>query len=201
MPLATLQSLTFVGVRPVAVQIEVHLSAGLPSFALVGLPDTEIRESKERVRSALLNSGFEFPSQRITVNLAPADLPKGSAAFDLAIALGIASASGQLAKADLSDWLFAGELSLSGALTGVRSPFALAVAARKEATTRQRAIKLMMPKAQARLAATVPDIAVFGANNVFEAAAHLVGHGNPLEQYVNNAQGNASQSNPMDMAE
>ena len=70
MPLATLQSLTFVGVRPVAVQIEVHLSAGLPSFALVGLPDTEIRESKERVRSALLNSGFEFPSQRITVNLA-----------------------------------------------------------------------------------------------------------------------------------
>ena len=122
MPLATLHSLTFVGVRPVAVQIEVHLSAGLPSFALVGLPDTEIRESKERVRSALLNSGFEFPSQRITVNLAPADLPKGSAAFDLAVALGIASASGQLAKADLSDWLFASELSLSGALTAVLKP-------------------------------------------------------------------------------
>ena len=89
MPLATLQSLTFVGVRPIPVQIEVHLSAGLPSFALVGLPDAEIRESKERVRSALLNSGFEFPSQRITVNLAPADLPKGSAAFDLAVALAL----------------------------------------------------------------------------------------------------------------
>ncbi|PZO17778.1 MAG: hypothetical protein DCE87_03640 [Betaproteobacteria bacterium] len=201
MPLATLQSLTFVGVRPVAVQIEVHLSAGLPSFALVGLPDTEIRESKERVRSALLNSGFEFPSQRITVNLAPADLPKGSAAFDLAVALGIASASGQLAKADLSDWLFAGELSLSGALTGVRSPFALAVAARKESAAGQRPLKLMMPKAQAKLAATVPDIAVFGSHNLFEAAAHLVGHGNPLEQYTHNTHGNASQPNPLDMAE
>ena len=93
MPLATLQSLTFVGVRPVAVQIEVHLSAGLPSFALVGLPDTEIRESKERVRSALLNSGFEFPSQRITVNLAPADLPMDGGRFDLPIALGILAAA------------------------------------------------------------------------------------------------------------
>ena len=184
MPLATLHSLTFVGVRPVPVQIEVHLSAGLPSFALVGLPDTEIRESKERVRSALLNSGFEFPSQRITVNLAPADLPKGSAAFDLAVALGIASASGQLAKADLGDWLFAGELSLSGALTGVRSPFALAVAARKEGKLRKRNLKLMMPKAQAAVAAHVPDVGVFGATNLFEAAAHLVGHGEPLEQQI-----------------
>jgi magnesium chelatase family protein len=201
MPLATLHSLTFVGVRPVAVQIEVHLSAGLPSFALVGLPDTEIRESKERVRSALLNSGFEFPSQRITVNLAPADLPKGSAAFDLAVALGIASASGQLAKADLSDWLFAGELSLSGALTGMRSPFALAVAARKEAQLRQRPLKLMMPKAQASLAATVPDIAVFGASTLFEAAAHLVGHGNPLEQQHGSVQSSQSQPHFPDMDE
>ena len=186
MPLATLHSLTFVGVRPVAVQIEVHLSAGLPSFALVGLPDTEIRESKERVRSALLNSGFEFPSQRITVNLAPADLPKGTASFDLAVALGIASASGQLAKADLSDWIFAGELSLSGALTGVRSPFALAVAARKESKLRQRPLNLMMPKTQSAVAAAVPDIAVFGAANLFEAAAHLVGHGELIKQQVPN---------------
>jgi magnesium chelatase family protein len=201
MPLATLHSLTFVGIRPVAVQIEVHLSAGLPSFALVGLPDTEIRESKERVRSALLNSGFEFPAQRITVNLAPADLPKGSAAFDLAIALGIASASGQLAKANLADWLFASELSLSGALSGVRSPFALAFAVRKEAKIRQRPLKLMLPKAQASLAATVPDIAVFGANNLFEAAAHLVGHGTPLEQQAHNPQGNATPLTLLDMAE
>lgn len=180
MPLATLHSLTFVGVRPVPVQIEVHLSAGLPSFALVGLPDAEIRESKERVRSALLNSGFEFPSQRITVNLAPADLPKGSAAFDLAVALGIASASGQLAKADLSDWIFAGELSLSGKVTGVRSPFALAVAIRKESQARQKPLKLMVPKAHAHLAAAVPDVQVYGTESLFQAAAHLVGHGEPL---------------------
>lgn len=192
MPLATLQSLTFVGVRAVPVQIEVHLSAGLPSFALVGLPDAEIRESKERVRSALINSGFEFPAQRITVNLAPADLPKGSAAFDLAIALGIASASGQLAKADFTDWLFAGELSLSGALTSLRSPFAMAVAARKEGFLRKRPIKLMMPKLQAPQAATVPDVALYGADTLFEAAAHLVGHGEPIAPM----HGEATQLNP-----
>jgi magnesium chelatase family protein len=201
MPLATLQSLTFVGVRPVIVQIEVHLSTGLPSFALVGLPDTEIRESKERVRSALLNSGFEFPSQRITVNLAPADLPKGSASFDLAVALGIASASGQLDKANLVDWIFAGELSLSGALTGVRSPFALAVAARKEAGQRNRSLKLMMPKEQAAIAATVPDLSVFGASNLFEAAAHLVGHGEPITKQVPVNQAIVSSNKQLDMAE
>lgn len=201
MPLATLQSLTFVGVRPIPVQIEVHLSAGLPSFALVGLPDAEIRESKERVRSALLNSGFEFPSQRITVNLAPADLPKGSAAFDLAVALGIAAASGQLAKAELQDWIFAGELSLSGALTGVRSPFALAVAARKQAQQRKRPLKLMMPKAQAAVSATVPEIAVYGAASLFEAAAHLVGHGTPLPPEKSGNPPNTPTTQMLDMAE
>lgn len=201
MPLATLNSLTFVGIRPVSVQIEVHLSAGLPSFALVGLPDTEIRESKERVRSALLNSGFEFPAQRITVNLAPADLPKGSASFDLAIALGIAAASGQLPKAELNDWLFAGELSLSGALTLVRSPFALAVAARKEAMLRHKPVKLMLPAPQADAAACVPDVAVYGADNLFKAAAHLVGHGQALEQSIPNASPMHSPEYPLDMTE
>ncbi len=181
MPLATLNSLTFVGVRAIPVQIEVHLSAGLPAFALVGLPDAEIRESKERVRSALINSGFEFPSQRITVNLAPADLPKGSAAFDLAIALGIASASGQLAKAKLDNWILAGELSLSGALTQVRSPFAMGVAVHHECKRQARSFQLMLPKGQAALAAQVPDLAVYGANTLFEAAAHLVGHGQAIE--------------------
>ncbi|HEY1059616.1 MAG TPA: YifB family Mg chelatase-like AAA ATPase [Limnobacter sp.] len=181
MPLATLHSLTFVGIRAVPVRIEIHLSAGLPSFAIVGLPDAEIRESKERVRSALINSGFEFPAQRITVNLAPADLPKGSASFDLAIALGIASASGQLAKARLDDWLFAGELSLSGALTGVRSPFALAVALRRENTGKATQQRLMLPLNEAAKAAFVPGLAVYGAQTLFEVAAHLVGHGEPLQ--------------------
>lgn len=181
MPLATLHSLTFVGLRTVPVRIEVHLSAGLPSFAIVGLPDAEIRESKERVRSALINSGFEFPAQRITVNLAPADLPKGSASFDLAIALGIASASGQLAKARLDEWLFAGELSLSGALTGVRSPFALAVALRRENAGKKVQQSLLLPLHEAAKAAAVPDLAVYGAKTLFEVAAHLVGHGEPLK--------------------
>lgn len=187
MPLATLNSLTFVGVRAIPVQIEVHLSAGLPAFALVGLPDTEIRESKERVRSALINSGFEFPSQRITVNLAPADLPKGSAAFDLAIALGIASASGQLAKAKLTDWVFAGELSLSGALTQVRSPFALGVAVHQASAQQNQPLKLMLPKGQAALAAQVPRLPVYGASTLFEAAAHLVGHGQAIEPEAPNS--------------
>lgn len=180
MPLATLHSLTFQGVKPIPVQIEVHLSAGLPSFAIVGLADTEIRESKERVRSALINSGFEFPSQRITVNLAPADLPKGTAVFDLAIALGIASASGQLKNASLDDWLFAGELSLSGALKGTRSPFALAVAARRE-SQRHPALKFMLPACDLPHSQGVPDLEMYGTPTLFDAAAHLVGHGEPLE--------------------
>lgn len=179
MPLATLHSLTFQGVKPVPVQIEVHLSAGLPSFAIVGLADTEIRESKERVRSALINSGFKFPSQRITVNLAPADLPKGTAVFDLAIALGIASASGQLKNATWEDWLFAGELSLSGALKGTRSPFALAVAARRERQRRGN-LKFMLPAADLAHCKGLPDLEMYGTETLFDAAAHLVGHGEPL---------------------
>ncbi|MDX1669334.1 MAG: YifB family Mg chelatase-like AAA ATPase [Limnobacter sp.] len=180
MPLAKLNCLTFVGIKPVPVTIEVHISSGLPSFAIVGLADTEIRESKERVRSALLNSGFEFPSQRITVNLAPADLPKGSASFDLAIALGIASASGQLNGARLDPWLFAGELSLSGQLVATRSPFALAVAARRECLRQTGNLQLMMPLGDAKRVCSVPDISIFGAPTLFAAASHLVGHGDPL---------------------
>lgn len=180
MPLSKLYCLTFVGIRPVRVCIEVHISAGLPSFAIVGLPDTEIRESKERVRSALLNSGFEFPSQRITVNLAPADLPKGTASFDLAVALGIAQASGQLPAKNLDQWLFAGELSLSGELCSTRNPFALAVAARKEAIRHGDALHLMMPQSDAMQTVAVPDIPIYGAKTLYDAASHLVGHGEPL---------------------
>lgn len=198
MPLASLTSLTFVGIRPILVQIEVHLSAGLPSFAIVGLADTEIRESKERVRSALLNSGFEFPSQRITVNLAPADLPKGTATFDLAIALGIASASGQLKNAKLGNWIFAGELSLSGALCATRSPFALAVAARRERLRSNADLCLMMPQCDAIQTQQVPDIPVFGAQTLFEAAAHLVGHGTPLKA-IPNQPANATAQTTCDM--
>ena len=112
MGLAVLKSRGLAGMEAPEVTVEVHLANGLPTFTIVGLPDTEVRESKDRVRAALLNSGFEFPARRITVNLAPADLPKESGRFDLAIALGILVASGQLQAPDLSHYEFAGELCL-----------------------------------------------------------------------------------------
>ncbi len=180
MPLAKLNCLTFVGIKHIPVTIEVHISAGMPSFAIVGLADTEIRESKERVRSALINSGFQFPTQRITVNMAPADLPKGSASFDLAIALGIASASGQLNNAHFENWFFAGELSLSGELTAARSPFAIAVAARKESLRQSNTLKLMLPIKDAMSTKAIPNIEIYGAKTLLEAASHLVGYGEPL---------------------
>ena len=112
-----------------AVTVEVHLANGLPSFTLVGLADTEVKESRERVRAALLQSGFAFPhNKRITVNLAPADLPKESGRFDLPIALGILAAAGQFDAARLQAFEFAGELSLAGELRPVRGALALALA-------------------------------------------------------------------------
>ncbi|MEY3427210.1 MAG: Competence protein ComM [Pseudomonadota bacterium] len=120
MRLSLVQSRALLGLQAPSVTVEVHLANGLPSFTLVGLADVEVKEARERVRSALQNSGFEFPSnQRITVNLAPADLPKDSGRFDLPIALGILAASGQIDGARLKDYEFAGELSLSGALRPV----------------------------------------------------------------------------------
>ena len=116
-----------------AVTVEVHLANGLPSFTLVGLADTEVKESRERVRAALLQSGFAFPhNKRITVNLAPADLPKEeSGRFDLPIALGILAAAGHIDPARLQGFEFAGELSLAGELRPVRGALALALAVRR----------------------------------------------------------------------
>jgi len=121
MRLSLVQSRALLGLQSPPVTVEVHLANGLPSFTLVGLADVEVKEARERVRSALQNSGFEFPSnQRITVNLAPADLPKDSGRFDLPIALGILAASGQIDDRKLKHYEFAGELSLSGALRPVK---------------------------------------------------------------------------------
>ncbi len=114
-----------VGLATLPVRVETDLAAGLPSFSIVGLPDTAVREARDRVRAAIHNSGFEFPQRRITVNLAPADLPKESGRFDLPIALGILVASDQIARQKLSRWEFVGELSLSGALLPIRGAFAL----------------------------------------------------------------------------
>ena len=123
MSLSLVQSRALVGLQAAAVTVEVHLANGLPSFTLVGLADVEVKEARERVRSALQNCGLEFPhNKRITVNLAPADLPKDSGRFDLPIALGILAASGQVDAARLAGFEFAGELSLSGELRPVRAP-------------------------------------------------------------------------------
>ena len=133
MSLAVLASRALCGLQALPVLVEVHVSTGLPSFSVVGLPDTGVRESRERVRSAIVNSGFDFPAGRITANLAPADLPKESGRFDLPIALGVLLASGQLACGDqqaplVQDYVFAGELSLTGAVVKVGAPLAIALA-------------------------------------------------------------------------
>ncbi len=127
MSLAVVRSRAPAAGRAPDVTVEVHLANGLPSFSIVGLPDLEVRESRERVRAALSNCGFEFPVRRITVNLAPADLPKESGRFDLPIALGILAASGQIPATALTHVReFAGELSLSGAVRPMRGAFAMA---------------------------------------------------------------------------
>lgn len=138
MSLAVLYSRALNGMQAPQVTVEVHLANGLPSFTIVGLPETEVKESKDRVRAALQNAGFEFPARRITVNLAPADLPKESGRFDLPIALGILAASGQMPADTLEQYEFAGELSLSGELRPVRGALAMTFAlAHRDASDQQ----------------------------------------------------------------
>ncbi|KVC11407.1 magnesium chelatase [Burkholderia diffusa] len=132
MSLAVVRSRAPAAGRAPDVTVEVHLANGLPSFSIVGLPDLEVRESRERVRAALQNCGFDFPVRRITVNLAPADLPKESGRFDLPIALGILAANGQLPADTLNGREFAGELSLTGALRPMRGAFAMACGAARD---------------------------------------------------------------------
>src|SRR5436305_11742187 len=125
MALAVVYSRALSGFDAPPVTVEVHLATGLPAFHLVGLPDTEVKESRERVRAALQNSAFEFPRRKITVNLAPADLPKESGRFDLPIALGILAASDQLPTEKLDEYEFAGELALTGELRPIRGALAM----------------------------------------------------------------------------
>jgi len=120
MTLAILHTRAQSGISALPVNVEVHLAGGLPSTTVVGLADTEVKESRERVRAALLNSRFEYPARRITVNLAPADLPKGGGRYDLAIALGILAASDQIPGEQLAEYEFLGELALSGELRPVQ---------------------------------------------------------------------------------
>ena len=132
MSLATVYSRAQTGMDAPLVTVEVDLSNGLPGLSIVGLPEAAVKESKDRVRAALLNTGFDFPSRRITVNLAPADLPKEGGRFDLPIALGILAASKQLAQDSLTSYEFIGELSLSGELRAIHGVLPAAVASGKQ---------------------------------------------------------------------
>ena len=165
MSLAIITSRALDGLQAPEVQVEVHLANGLPSFTLVGLVETEVRESRERVRAALTNSGFTFPHQkRITVNLAPADLPKETGRYDLPIALGILAADGQLDAARLAQCEFAGELSLAGELRPVRGALALALALGRSGSTR----RLVLPAASAREAALAGSVVVHAASHLLD---------------------------------
>ncbi|HEX5393023.1 MAG TPA: YifB family Mg chelatase-like AAA ATPase [Rhodocyclaceae bacterium] len=170
MSLAVLHSRSLTGMDALAVAVEVHLASGLPSFTLVGLPDAEVREAKDRVRAAIQNSRFEFPQKRITVNLAPADLPKGAGHFDLPIALGILIASGQIPASNVDELEFAGELSLSGELRPVRGALAMSLAARNK----NRA--LVLPPESAAEAALAREAAILPATTLLAVAAHLCGN-------------------------
>jgi magnesium chelatase family protein len=148
--------------------VEAHLANGLPSFTLVGLPEAEVKEARDRVRAALLQSGFEFPQRRITVNLAPADLPKESGRFDLPIALGLLAASGQLPIPALEGYEFAGELALTGALRPIRGALAMMLSAARDGRA------FILPRDNAEEAARLENARVYGAANLPEVCAHLL---------------------------
>jgi len=167
MSLAVTYGRAAIGVEAPLVNVEIHLANGLPAFTIVGLPETAVKESRERVRSAIQNSGFDFPIRRITVNLAPADLPKDGGRFDLPIAIGILVASGQVAAPDLADTEFAGELALTGALRPVPGMLPFAV------QTQRAGRSLILPLGCAGEAALVHPQASFGAASLLAVCNHL----------------------------
>ena len=176
MALAVLKSRALNGMDAPEVTVEVHLANGLPAFAIVGLPETEVKESKDRVRAALQNARFDFPAQKITVNLAPADLPKESGRFDLPIALGILAASGQIPADTLDQYEFAGELSLSGELRPIRGALAMTYAiCRSTDNPSNSARAFMLPKANANEAALVSDARIYPAESLLQVCAHFAG--------------------------
>lgn len=156
------------GIEASTVDVEVDVSFGLPGFTMVGLPDPSVRESRDRVRSAIRNSGFEFPEHRITVNLAPADIRKAGSSFDLPIALGILAASGVLSRRHVDDVLLLGELSLDGGIHSARGVLPIAAAAR-----RQRFNGLLLPRPNRAEAAVVEGLQLYAVRSLHEAVGAL----------------------------
>jgi magnesium chelatase family protein len=171
MSLAVLYSRAREGIEAPLVTVEVHLSGGLPALNIVGLPEAAVRESKDRVRGALLNAHFEFPKGRITVNLAPADLPKEGGRFDLPIAVGILAASGQVPSAACRGFELIGELALSGELRPIRGVLPVALAARDAGRP------LILPEENAAEAALVKGLTIYPARHLLQVSEHLLGPG------------------------
>lgn len=167
MSLSVIRSCACVGTSAITVSVEVHLSRGLPACSIVGLPETAVKESRDRVRGAILSSGFEMPRMRIIVNLAPADLPKEGGRFDLPIALGILVASGQVKAEDLDRYLFLGELALSGAVRPIRGALIAALSAKSDG------IAVVLPKESGQQAALVEEVEVLEADSLAQVCAAL----------------------------
>ena len=166
--LARVRTAAVLGVEALPVFVEVDVSFGLPMFTMVGLPDASVRESRDRVRSAIRNSGFEFPPHRITVNLAPADVRKAGASFDLPIALGILAASGAVEQRQIADMVLVGELSLDGSIHPARGVLPIAIAARREGLK-----GLLLPTANASEAAIVSGLRVLPVGCLVDAVGAL----------------------------
>ena len=168
MSFAQVYTRSVVGLNAPSVMVEVHLSQGLPAVTMVGLPEAAVRESKDRVRSAIINSGFQFPNRRLTINLAPADLPKDGARLDLPIAIGILAASGQIDETVLAQYEFIGELALNGDIRGIAGALAVSRALKADQRT------LIVPKDNADEAVKVDGVRVLQADTLKAVCQHLM---------------------------
>ncbi len=169
--LACLRTAALFGIEACPVHVEVDVSFGLPFFNLVGLPDASVRESRDRVKSAIRNSGFEFPSHRVTVNLSPADVRKAGSAFDLPIALGILAAQGAVERREITDVLVLGELSLDGSIHSARGVLPIAASARRDGVA-----GVLLPRSNASEAAVVPGTAEFCLSSSLAEAVEALNH-------------------------
>ena len=169
MSFAKIYTRGLLGIHAPSIEVEVHISQGLPSLTIVGLPEAAVRESKDRVRSAIINSGYQFPTKRLTINLAPADLPKDGSRLDLPIALGILIASGQLPENSANHIEFIGELALDGQLRSITGTLSIAIACQSAQHP------LILPSINAEEAAQLPHFKVFAADHLKEVCQHLDG--------------------------
>ena len=177
MELAIVNSRAMAGIRSPHISVEVHLSPGLPRFSIVGLAETVVRESEHRVRSAILNNHLDYPVGRITINLAPAELPKEGGRFDLPIAIGMLAASGQVPLASLKHHEFIGELALTGALRPVRGCLPAAHAVQESGR------RLVLPRGNIEEATLIRGLSLYATDDLVEACAHLCGTA-PLPEIV-----------------